>query len=208
MTAVCSVGLDMIAIPGDTPAETIAAIIADEMAIGVINDKTTGVRLIPVPGAKAGRQGRVRRPLRLGHRHGGAEHRGVGCVRPLRRPHPRTDPVIEELRQPMTEPLRWGILGLGGIARRFAEGLAHSHTGRLLAVASRTREKAEAFGRECGAARRYGSYEDLLADADVQAVYIATPHPMHAEWAIRAAAAGKHILCEHGHREDPAARQG
>jgi len=54
MTAVCSVGLDMIPIPGDTPAETIAAIIADEMAIGVMNDKTTGVRLIPVPGAKPG----------------------------------------------------------------------------------------------------------------------------------------------------------
>ena len=54
MTSVCSVGLDMIAIPGDTPAETIAAIIADEMAIGVMNDKTTGVRLIPVPGGKAG----------------------------------------------------------------------------------------------------------------------------------------------------------
>jgi len=54
MTSVCSVGLDMIAIPGDTPPETIAAIIADEMAIGVINDKTTAVRLIPVPGAKAG----------------------------------------------------------------------------------------------------------------------------------------------------------
>jgi uncharacterized protein (UPF0210 family) len=54
MTSVCSVGLDMIAIPGDTPAETIAAIIADEMAIGVINDKTTAVRLVPVPGAKAG----------------------------------------------------------------------------------------------------------------------------------------------------------
>lgn len=54
MTSVCSVGLDMIAIPGDTPAETIAALIADEMAIGVVNDKTTAVRIIPVPGAKAG----------------------------------------------------------------------------------------------------------------------------------------------------------
>ena len=54
MTSVCSVGLDMIAIPGDTPAETIAAIIADELAIGVINNKTTAVRLIPVPGKKAG----------------------------------------------------------------------------------------------------------------------------------------------------------
>ncbi len=54
MTSVCSVGLDMIAVPGDTPAETLAALIADEMAIGVINNKTMAVRLIPVPGAKAG----------------------------------------------------------------------------------------------------------------------------------------------------------
>ncbi len=54
MTSVCSVGLDMIAIPGDTPPETIAAIIADEMTIGMVNNKTTGVRLIPVPGAKVG----------------------------------------------------------------------------------------------------------------------------------------------------------
>lgn len=54
MTCVCSVGLDMIAVPGDTPAETIAAIIADEAAIGVINSKTTAVRIIPAPGKKVG----------------------------------------------------------------------------------------------------------------------------------------------------------
>jgi len=54
MTSICSVGLDMVAIPGDTPAETIAAIIADEMAIGVCNHKTTAVRIIPVPGARPG----------------------------------------------------------------------------------------------------------------------------------------------------------
>jgi len=54
MTSVCSVGLDMVAVPGQTPPETLAAIIADEMAIGVINDKTTGVRIVPVPGGKAG----------------------------------------------------------------------------------------------------------------------------------------------------------
>lgn len=54
MTSVCSVGLDMVAVPGDTPAETIAAIIADEMAIGVVNSKTTAVRIIPVPGSKIG----------------------------------------------------------------------------------------------------------------------------------------------------------
>ena len=54
MTAVCSVGLDMIAVPGDTPAETISAMIADEAAIGMINNKTTAVRVIPVPGKKVG----------------------------------------------------------------------------------------------------------------------------------------------------------
>jgi uncharacterized protein (UPF0210 family) len=54
MTSVCSVGLDMIALPGDTSAATISAIIADEMAIGMVNNKTTAVRIIPVPGKKAG----------------------------------------------------------------------------------------------------------------------------------------------------------
>jgi hypothetical protein len=54
MTSVCSVGLDMIAVPGETPAETIAAIIADEAAIGMVNNKTTAVRIIPVPGKKVG----------------------------------------------------------------------------------------------------------------------------------------------------------
>ena len=54
MTAICSVGLDMIAVPGDTSAETISAIIADESAIGVINNKTTAVRIIPAPGCKVG----------------------------------------------------------------------------------------------------------------------------------------------------------
>jgi uncharacterized protein (UPF0210 family) len=54
LTSVCSVGLDMFAVPGDTPPETIAALIADELSIGVVNNKTTGVRVIPVPGAKPG----------------------------------------------------------------------------------------------------------------------------------------------------------
>jgi predicted dehydrogenase len=96
----------------------------------------------------------------------------------------------------MAETLRWGILGLGGIARRFAEGLPQSRTGRLAAVASRDPAKAEAFGAEFGAPRRHGSYEALLADPEVEAVYIALPHPLHAAWAVRAAEAGKHILCE------------
>ncbi len=96
----------------------------------------------------------------------------------------------------MTSTLNWGILATGAIARTFAKGVAKSKYGKLAAVASRSQEKAQAFATELGVPRAYGSYEALLADADVQAVYIATPHPLHAEWAIKAAEAKKHILCE------------
>ena len=82
MTAVCSVGLDMIAVPGDTDAETLAALIADEVAIGVINHKTTAVRVIPVPGKAAGRPRRLRRPLRRdGHPAHPRRRRLAGFVR-------------------------------------------------------------------------------------------------------------------------------
>ena len=96
----------------------------------------------------------------------------------------------------MTTRLNWGIIATGGIARAFAGGVAHSRTGRVVAVGSRSQESAEKFARELGIARAHGSYEALLADAEVQAVYIATPHPQHAEWIIQAARAGKHVLCE------------
>ena len=91
--------------------------------------------------------------------------------------------------------LQWGIIGPGTIAKAFAGGLAHSHNGRLLAIATRNPEKpglAEAFP----GARIVVSYEALLADPEVEAVYIATPHPSHAEWAIKASQAGKHVLVE------------
>ena len=96
------------------------------------------------------------------------------------------------------EPLRWGILSTGRIAGIFARGLADSQYGELRAVGSRSLESAEAFVKEHGGSevRAHGSYEALLADPEVEAVYIATPHPQHAEWAVRAAEAGKHILCE------------
>jgi predicted dehydrogenase len=96
----------------------------------------------------------------------------------------------------MTDELRWGIIGTGSIAHQFARGLAHSRTGRLVAVGSRRRETAEEFGDEFNVAHRHAGYDALLDDADVEAVYIATPHPFHAEWAVAAAEAGKHILCE------------
>jgi len=96
----------------------------------------------------------------------------------------------------MSEKLAWGILGTGNIAKVFARGVAGSRTGVVVAVGSRGRASAEAFGGQFGIPRRHDSYEALLADPDVQAVYISTPHPLHAEWAIKAAEAGKHVLCE------------
>jgi len=92
--------------------------------------------------------------------------------------------------------LRWGILGAGGIARTFARELPATRTGRLRAVAARELDRAERLAREFGAPAAYGSYEELLADVDVDAVYIATVHTHHREWAVRAAEAGKHVLCE------------
>lgn len=96
----------------------------------------------------------------------------------------------------MKEKLRWGIISTGKIAGRFAAALASSRHGQLVAAASRTAEAADRFAAEFNVPRRHVGYDALLADRDVDVVYIATPHPMHAEWAIRAAEAGKHILCE------------
>ncbi len=92
--------------------------------------------------------------------------------------------------------LKWGLLATGGIAHTFARGLETSQTGELLAVGSRTQASADRFGDEFSVPRRHGSYEALLADPEVQAVYLSPPHPMHAEWAMKAAEAGKHVLCE------------
>ncbi len=96
----------------------------------------------------------------------------------------------------MTERVRWGILSTGAIARTFARALAESRTGRLVAVGSRSRETADAFAAEFDVPAAHPTYEALLADEAVEAVYVAMPHPWHAEWTIRAAEAGKAILCE------------
>ncbi|MFI5012353.1 MAG: Gfo/Idh/MocA family protein [Hyphomicrobiales bacterium] len=93
-----------------------------------------------------------------------------------------------------SEALSWGILGTGRIAREFAAALARTEGARLAAVASRS-AAAPAAPAFTGA-RFHAGYEALLADPSVEIVYIATPHPTHAEWAIKAAQAGKHILCE------------
>ncbi|MGH7143995.1 MAG: aldo/keto reductase [Planctomycetota bacterium] len=92
--------------------------------------------------------------------------------------------------------IRWGILTTGNIAKKFAGGASRAKSAVLTAVGSRDLAKAQAFAKEFNIPTAHGSYEALLADKNVDAVYIATPHPLHAEWAIKAADAGKHILCE------------
>lgn len=94
--------------------------------------------------------------------------------------------------------LRWGIIGPGSIANNFAAGLAQSDSGRLLAIASRDAARRADFGDRHGVeeAKRYDSYEALVADPEVDAVHIATPHPFHAEQALLAIRAGKAVTVE------------
>jgi predicted dehydrogenase len=93
--------------------------------------------------------------------------------------------------------LRWGILSTARIGlRRVIPAIAASETGALAAIASRTQAKARDAAARFGIPRAHGAYEDLLADPDVDAVYISLPNTLHKEWTLRAAAAGKHVLCE------------
>ena len=102
----------------------------------------------------------------------------------------RTDPL------PGNRPVRWGILATGKIAGAFASNLALLPDAEIAAVASRRPESAQEFAREHGAARAYGSYAELVADPDVDVVYVATPHALHKENVLMAFEAGKPVLCE------------
>jgi D-xylose 1-dehydrogenase (NADP+, D-xylono-1,5-lactone-forming) len=96
----------------------------------------------------------------------------------------------------MSQPLRIGILGAANIARAFIAAVKPSQLVTLVGVASRDLSKAKAFATETGLAKAYGSYEALLADTDIDAVYNPLPNALHAVWSIKALAAGKHVLCE------------
>ena len=95
-----------------------------------------------------------------------------------------------------TPRLRWGILGTGKIARVVAEALAGSETGELVAVGSRRPERSGAFADAFSLGGSHDTYESVIEKPDVEVVYVATNHPDHREWAILAAEAGKHLLCE------------
>ncbi|MGN6760307.1 MAG: Gfo/Idh/MocA family protein [Leifsonia sp.] len=112
---------------------------------------------------------------------------------------PDTLAVLPEPRHPDpadAPPLRWGILGPGAIAADFTDAL-HRHTRqRVVAAGSRSAERAAAFAAAHGVGRSYGSYEALVADPEVEVVYVATPHSEHLAHALLAIAAGKHVLIE------------
>ena len=97
---------------------------------------------------------------------------------------------------PVSSPVRWGVIGPGRIAGVFAEGLRELPDARLVAVGSRTQANADTFGAKYHVPRRYDSYAAVAADPEVDAVYIATPHALHAENTIMCLEAGKAVLCE------------
>ena len=92
--------------------------------------------------------------------------------------------------------IRWGVAGPGGIAARFAEAMTRVDDGRIVAVASRSAERADAFGDRFGVAARHGDYRALADDPTVDAVYVATPHARHEADTRLYLEAGKHVLCE------------
>jgi predicted dehydrogenase len=96
----------------------------------------------------------------------------------------------------MQKKIRWGIVGAGRISQSFVKDIAFVSNAELIAVAARNLESAQAFATTFNISKAYGSYAELFADVDVDAIYIATPHNLHFEHAIAAIKAGKHILCE------------
>ena len=93
--------------------------------------------------------------------------------------------------------IRWGILSTANIAKTaVVPAIQASESGEVVAVASRNLEKAQAFADELNIPQAYGSYEELLADQNVDAIYNPLPESMHAEWSIKAAESGKPVLCE------------
>jgi predicted dehydrogenase len=94
------------------------------------------------------------------------------------------------------EPVKWGIISTAHINRLVIPGAKASPKVDLVAVASRDQVRAEEYAREWGIGRAHGSYEALLDDSEIEAVYISLPNNQHVEWSIRSLDAGKHVLCE------------
>lgn len=96
----------------------------------------------------------------------------------------------------MQKTIRWGILGPGKIAHKFAEGLKHVSNSELFAIGSRNKQKAQEFANQYNAKKVYGSYLDLVTDPEVDIIYVATPHNLHFENTMLCLENGKSVLCE------------
>jgi predicted dehydrogenase len=97
----------------------------------------------------------------------------------------------------MTEPVRWGVLGIASIfERRMVPAFAAASNAHVVAVASRSLDKANEAARKHDIPAAFGSYEELLRSPDIEAVYIPLPNDLHAEWTLEALARGKHVLCD------------
>ncbi len=107
------------------------------------------------------------------------------------------------MSQNLDRKIKWGILGAGRINRRFIPGLQGSSNGELVAIASRDKAKGGSLAAQYGIPRVYDSYEELLDDPEIEAVYLPLPNTLHVEWAIKAAAVGKHVLSEKPLAVDP-----
>ncbi len=107
----------------------------------------------------------------------------------------------------MTDKVRWGILSTANIGRRVIPAIQASHNGEVAAVCSRSLERAQAFAAEQGIPRALGSYEALIADDEIDAIYNPLPNSMHAEWSIKCAEAGVPTLCEKPFASDAAEAQ-
>ncbi|MFH0751659.1 MAG: Gfo/Idh/MocA family oxidoreductase [Chloroflexota bacterium] len=105
---------------------------------------------------------------------------------------------------PSSGLVRWGILGPGSIATRFMRRAGEAAHAEVVAVGSRSGERASAFAAAHGIPSAYGSYEALLDDPAVDAVYVGVPNSLHHPWTLRALAAGKHVLCEKPYSRHPA----
>lgn len=96
----------------------------------------------------------------------------------------------------MARPVKWGIISTANINRMVIPGAHASPKVDLVAVASRDQERADAYAKTWEIERAYGTYEALLADPEIEAVYISLPNTLHCDWSIKALEAGKHVLCE------------
>lgn len=109
----------------------------------------------------------------------------------------QSNPDPELRNESLNEPVVWGVLGVSHFARMAAmAGMRHASLVDLRAIASRSFDKARAAADQQGVPQAYGSYEELLADPEIEAVYNPLPNHLHAEWTIAALRAGKHVLCE------------